>query len=268
MKERLAYILMKTYWEGVVSRQDVMKRFNVSAAQASKNFSELRKVYPNTIKYDDSIKRYVPDFNLEQTIPSLDFQYYLNLIKQQFNRPINVLPSKPYIPVKLYRVLNNALNKKSGIGFKYHSLANPTKNSPRTVFPHSLVNSGYRWHIRGWEKESGLFKDFNLSRIEMGTLKLLEITDIHSDMQNDAAWNNEVSIFLIPNPKLSEGEGGVVALDFNMRDKILHLRCKQALLIYTLNSYLVTDFSESPSRRQLLAIGNINSVKKYLPSNQ
>ncbi len=267
MKERLAYILMKTYWEGEISRQDVMYRFSVSADQASKNFAEIKKNYPNTLQYDGSIKRYVPDFNLEKTIPSRDFQSYLNLIKSQCNNPVNVLPSKPFMPVQLYRVLNKAINQKMAVSFRYHSLNSPSKNIPRTVYPHSVINSGYRWHIRGWEKESGLFKDFNLSRIEADTIKFIDTVDDQSEIENDEAWNNEVIVFIVPNPTLSEEQKSIIGLDFNMRDNILNLHCRQALLIYTLNSYLVTNFTETPPKTQLLAIGNIESVKKFLPKS-
>lgn len=267
MKLYVKYILLKTYWESEISRKDLIGVFNVSEKQASNYLAEVRKEYPNAITYDVSLKRYIPGVNIEKSLPSMDFQEYLNIHSNSGVQTYNILPSKPLIPVYLYRLINKAINLEFAIQFKYHSL-NSSSAKERKVYPHSLINSGYRWHIRGWEEESQKFKDYALSRIELEGARLVEKQDKRSNIAQDSAWNNEVGIFLIPNPSLSAEKRKIIALDFNMRDGILSVFCKEALMLYTLNSYLVTDFSEKPTTNQLLAIGNLNSVFKFLPRNQ
>ncbi|CAN8139634.1 hypothetical protein THIOSC15_1730003 [uncultured Thiomicrorhabdus sp.] len=195
-------------------------------------------------------------------MPSKDFQKYLNVTGGTGVKTYNILPNKPVIPVKLYRLIHKAISNKFGINFKYHSL-NSASAKERKVYPHSLINSGYRWHIRGWEEASQQFKDYTLSRVELDGISLVEKKDELSNIENDSAWNNEIGIFLIPNPALSDEKRKIIALDFNMRDGILNVFCKEALILYTLNSYLVTDFSEKPAKSQLLAIGNLNSVSRF-----
>lgn len=267
MKSYSKHILLKAYWEHEVSRKDLITAFGVNEKQASNYFAEVRKTYPEAITYDASIRRYVPGINIEKALPSKDFQEYLNVIDSTGVKTYDTLPNKPVIPVVLYRLIHKATNNQFAIKFKYHSL-NSSSTKERTVYPHSLISSGYRWHIRGWEEESQLFKDFTLSRVELQNIKLVEQKDKRSDIELDSAWNNEVVVFLIPNPSLSTEQRKIIALDFNMRDGILDAFCKEALILYTLNSYLVTDFSERPSKNQLLAIGNLGSVSNFLPKNK
>lgn len=268
MKQRQAYIFYKVYWEGEISRKDLTDRFKITPIQASKNFAEFKKDYPGAIIYDASIRRYVPDCAIERNLPSKDFQDYLHLVRPDGNSAINILPDKPFIPVSLYRVLNRAIKNNLALQFVYHSLNTPNSKKVRTVYPHILVNSGYRWHLRGWEEQSGLFKDFNLSRIVLDSFELVSQKKPKAESKHDKAWNNKVSVCLIPNPSLSESERDIISLDFNMQDSILDIHCRQALLLYTLNSYLVTDFSKNPPKTQLLSIGNLNTVKSYLPGSK
>ncbi|MBF6057567.1 WYL domain-containing protein [Thiomicrorhabdus heinhorstiae] len=267
MKKYVKYILLKSYWEYEVSRKDLTTLFGVNEKQASNYLAEVRKTYPDAIVYDASLKRYIPGVNIEKALPSKDFQEYLNVTENKGFETYNILPSKPVIPVLLYRLIYKAINNKFSISFKYHSL-NSSSTKERKVYPHSLINSGYRWHIRGWEEESQKFKDYTLSRMELEGITLVEKKDDRSNIENDTAWNNEIGIFLIPNPSLSPEKRKIIALDFNMRDGILSVFCKEALMLYTLNSYLVTDFSEKPTTNQLLAIGNLSFISKFLPSNQ
>lgn len=266
MKPQVKYILLKVYWEYEISSIDVIETFGLARAQASNYFSEVKKTCPEAIKYNASLKRYVPDFKIEKYLPSNDFQEYLNTIVPLHSHTYNVLPNKPVMPVVLYRMLRKAIVLQQALTFNYHSLSSASEKN-RTVYPHSLINSGYRWHLRGWELESKRFKDFNLSRIDIDKIALFEKPDDRGLIVNDHSWNNEVAIMLIPNSGLSAEERKIVSMDFNMRDGILTLFCKEALLLYTLNSYLVTDFSEKPPKNQLLAIGNLDSISRFLPKN-
>lgn len=267
MKRYTKYILLKTYWEYEVSRKDLIAIFGVNEKQASNYLAEVRKEYPEAITYDTSLKRYIPGASIEKALPSKDFQEYLNITNNVGVETYNILPSKPVIPVVLYRLIYKAINNKFAIIFKYHSL-NSSSAKERRVYPHSLINSGYRWHIRGWEEGTQQFKDYTLSRIELEGIELVEKKDKRSNIEQDSVWNNEVGILLIPNPSLSTEKRKIIALDFNMKNGILSVFCKEALILYTLNSYLVTDFSEKPTKNQLLAIGNLSSVSKFLPQNQ
>lgn len=264
MKPRLAYILYKVYWEGEISRKDLIDKFNITAIQASKNFAELKASYPEAVEYNSSLRRYVPGNRIEEHLPSKNFHNYLIQNDATHSHTVSVFPNKPIMPVNLYRVARKAIHSNYAIRFKYHSLKSSSKKI-RTVYPNSLVNSGYRWHIRGWEEDSGLFKDFNLSRIDVNEIELIKITNSKSEVKHDQAWNNEVEVILIPNPSLSQDQRGIISMDFNMNNGELSVYCKEALLLYTLNSYLVTDFNEKPQKTQLLAIGNLGSISKLLP---
>jgi len=266
MKEHVKFILLKVYWEYEVSRQDVIEVFGIAVAQAANYFAEVKNKCPGAIRYDGSLKRYVPDSGIERFLPSKDFQDYLNVVKSSQVSTLSVMPNKPFMPVCLYRILRKAIDEGFGIKFIYHSL-NSANKKHRTVYPHSVINSSYRWHFRGWEEESNAFKDFNLSRISLESIELTKVTNELADSKNDTAWNEEIVVFLIANPSLSDAEREIISMDFNMKDGILNVVCRKALLLYTLNSYLVTNFSKKPPKTQLLSIGNFDSVVNLLPGN-
>ncbi|MCF7965137.1 MAG: hypothetical protein K9L79_06305 [Methylobacter tundripaludum] len=125
--------------------------------------------------------------------------------------------------------------------------------------------STFRWHIRGWEKETGKFKDFNLSRIT-GEISLIDKYERRAAQENDVAWSKQVDVLLIPNPALSVNQRKVIGMGFNLSNGVLHFKCRGALLLYTLHLYLITDFTKEPQKTQLLAVGNIDDLANFLPS--
>ena len=70
-------------------------------------------------------------------------------------------------------------------------------------FPHTLVYTGFRWHVRAYCHQSKQFKDFLLSRIDR-TPVVVAIESV--DPAQDQQWHEEIVLTLIPNPKLNEAQ--------------------------------------------------------------
>jgi hypothetical protein len=59
-ERRLDYIDFRMMTAGTLRREDVMRAFGVSMAQASKDINEFIRQYPDAIAYDKTGKQYVP----------------------------------------------------------------------------------------------------------------------------------------------------------------------------------------------------------------
>ena len=59
-KRRLDYIDFRIVTAGAICRSDIMATFGVSTPQASTDIRRFLELYPDTIVYDKTAKRYVP----------------------------------------------------------------------------------------------------------------------------------------------------------------------------------------------------------------
>lgn len=261
MNERHRYILLKAYWEGFTSRNDLMNKFGIASTQATKDFTHVKKHYKSSISYDLSIKKYVASKRINTFIDDRSFDEYIAL-----ETPSDIFQVKPNLnqmPLDTFRSIHTAILKKMSVSFAYISLQSPDKQEPRIVHPHSLFSAGPKWYLRAWERKSNLFKDYNLSRIQ-GEITAFETQDEIFTKEKDTRWNTLVDVLLIPNPGLSKEKKKIIEIELDMNGGILHVKCRAALLLYTLNSYLVTDFNKTPNEHQLLAIANVDGLLKYL----
>jgi hypothetical protein len=82
----------------------------------------------------------------------------------------------------------------------------------------------------------------------------------------DEAWNNLVTLVLMPNRDLSIPQQKIIARDYTGKEDLdITLKVRQAELLYILHLYEIRDFSNSPPATQLLQIGNLSELKAYLP---
>lgn len=104
---------------------------------------------------------------------------------------------------------------------------------PRTLLlePHTLVYTGYRWHVRAFSYEHGDFRDFVLARF----LALPEISESGQHRkEGDFDWNTWETWTIVPNPDLESGQQAVIADDYGMVDSQLQLDVRKALALYYL----------------------------------
>lgn len=84
----------------------------------------------------------------------------------------------------------------------------------RVIQPHTVVHTGYRWHVRAWCEKNGDFRDFVLSRIS-DTPEL--VLPAEHGVQDDVAWQTLVTIRLKPDPRLNKAQQALIARDYGMR---------------------------------------------------
>src|SRR3546814_16294294 len=106
------------------------------------------------------------------------------------------------MPLTLVATITRCMYGKRKLRANYVSLSSGMRE--RLLSPLAVVHDGLRWHIRCFDHEAGEYKDYNLARFHTADEEAQ--SDIRID--EDAAWNHEVRVELVTNPKSSEQSRG------------------------------------------------------------
>lgn len=237
-RERLAYIDFRLYFFGEIGRPDLMTRFGVAPAGATRDLALYRELAPENITFDGSSKIYRIG---DAFVPRFDHppQRVLTALAQGFGDGASV-PTAPLLPCESPAVLSQpplhilapvcrAIYSKRPLAIRYHSMSSGA--SERVIVPFALVDTGLRWHARAFDRKSGAFRDFVLTRIEAPTL-LTDAPLPHENGENDIQWTRIVELPLVPHPRLAHPE--TVRMDYSMTGDVLRLRTRAAVAGYML----------------------------------
>lgn len=258
-RQRLAYIDFKLMFVGHFSRSEVVEHFKMGLSNASRDINLYKEWASNNLTYDNAEKRYfqakgfVPLFNhnANETLGKLANQLAGDdSVINGLNIPFEA-PSQLNAPnTKIVAALTQAAINNKALKIKYVSLSNG--ESTRTIVPHSLVDSGLRWHIRAYDSQTEQFRDFVISRIIKAALTEQPVDESHKAMA-DKQWQRFVPLELVPHPK-NINYPKAVELDYGMRDGKLSIEVRAALTGYLLRRWNVDcseDATQSSPEHQL-----------------
>ncbi|WP_198080382.1 WYL domain-containing protein [Acinetobacter calcoaceticus] len=244
---RMRAIELLAYWEGRLVTTRLMNWFGLSRQQASADIKRYNTLYnPDALFHDPSVKGYVPKASFQPVLTTTHINEYLNMLSGLVSESHALiatpeahlsavqLPDRSVRPEVLREVLR-ACRTQSTLKIIYASMNNPVWHE-RVISPHTLVYTGFRWHVRAYCHQSKQFKDFLLSRIDR-TPVVVAMDAVNS--AQDQQWHEEIVLTLIPNPKLNESQKSLVEKDFGMPDGRLQIPVKKALAHYTLQRYQV-----------------------------
>jgi predicted DNA-binding transcriptional regulator YafY len=165
------------------------------------------------------------------------------------------------LPAELLRPIIQAMTEHRRIDVDYVSLNNPDREG-RIIVPHTLVWTGYRWHVRAWCEKNQDFRDFVLSRFR-GEADLME--ESHRLSEQDEDWQHIVTLTIAPDSRLSSEQQEVIAHDYNMSGGRLEIAVRAKLAPYLLQLLNVNtaELLEDP-RAQQLVLTNQDEVNAWL----
>ena len=243
VERRLEFIEFRLFWDGGVNRADIVKMFDVSVPQASKDLTLYQERAPHNAIYDKSAKRYVASNQFQPRFLKPDAGGYLNQLRSVAEGILGSSESwiahmPPYggppVPVRgvnseTLRTVLAAIRQNQTIEVKYQSLSTDDPHW-RWLAPHAIGFDGYRWHVRAFCEVDRTFKDFLLSRIlEIRSFRPSEVSP-----EDDGDWNAFITLEIGPHPELSESQKRIIALDYGMRGGRARLRVRKALRYYAL----------------------------------
>lgn len=237
-RERLAYIDFRLYFFGEIGRPDLIERFGVAPAGATRDLALYREIAPQNITFDGSNKIY----RIGQAFsPLFDHasQRVLSALALGFGDGVNGA-TQPLLTCESPTALSNpkmdvlapvcrAIHAKRPVTIRYHSMS--SGESERVIVPFALVDTGLRWHVRAFDRKSGEFRDFVITRMEAPTL-LDEEPKANERPDNDIQWTRIVELDFVPHPRLSRPE--IVRMDYGMTDGSIRMRVRAAVAGYML----------------------------------
>jgi predicted DNA-binding transcriptional regulator YafY len=122
-----------------------------------------------------------------------------------------------------------AIYAKRPVAIRYHSMTNG--ESERVIVPFALVDTGLRWHVRAFDRNSSEFRDFVVTRIEAPTL-VDEEPKASEHPDKDIQWTRIVELDLVPHPRLARPE--IIRMDYGMTDRSIRIRVRAAVAGYML----------------------------------
>ena len=242
-RERLAYIDFRLYFMGEVGRPDLASRFGVAPAGATRDLALYREIAPQNIEFDGSNKIY----RIGKTFaPIFEHapQRVLSALSLGFGDGVNG-ESQPMLPCESPAVLCSpqmgvlapicrAIHAKRPVAIRYHSVS--SGESERVIVPFALIDTGLRWHVRAFDRKTGEFRDFVVTRIDAPKL-LDEETKANERPDNDIQWTRIVEVELVPHPDQSRPE--ITVRDFNMANGALEMKLRAAIAGYMLRRWSV-----------------------------
>lgn len=265
-QQRLQYIELMAYYTGVVTRSDVAKAFGISDAAATKDLKFYSQIAPDNLIYKHTVFGFVPSNNFEEMFTDLEPHQVLPMIAANlpfvgqsveqnllYGVTTEQLPLPQRLPgKKVVAQIIRAIKQKTKLSLVYSSLTDRDSSETRIIEPHSLINTGLRWHVRAYSEETYDFRDFVISRVQQAQ-QLSEKAESNPEYDDD--WMELINLQLTPHPKLSDKKRQILMTDYAATNDVIEFTVRRALLAYVLQRLSVDtteDHSLNPNAYQLI----------------
>ena len=267
-QQRLQYIELMAYYTGVVTRSDVAKAFGISDAAATKDLKFYSQIAPDNLIYKHNVFGFVPSTHFEEIFTDLEPQQVLPMIAANlpfigesveqnllYGVTTEQLPLPQRLPgKKIVAQVIRAIKQKTKLSIVYSSLTDRDSSESRIIEPHSLINTGLRWHVRAYSEDTYDFRDFVISRVQQAQ----QLSDkAESNPEYDDDWMEPIKLQLTPHPGLSKEKRKILLTDYAATNDVIEFTVRRALLAYVLQRLSVDtteDHSLNPNAYQLVML--------------
>ena len=243
-RQRLAYIEFRLWFYGEVARKDVLQRFEVATAAGTRDMALYKELAPNNVSYERKAYRYVPTFvplfqhEVGQVLVALTSGFGAGepvASGELISHAIPVSLNQPRL--ETLAAVTRAIEGGYALKLTYYSMKKGM--GTRVIVPHSLVDSGLRWHVRAFDRTKGHFRDLVLTRME----RVLPVTGAaaepaeHELVSADQQWSLQIPLDLMPHPAHLHPK--TIERDFGMQDGRLSVSVRAAVAGYVLRQWQV-----------------------------
>ncbi len=247
-KQRLAFIDFSLQYFGQISVQDLIKKFAAGLATSNQDFHIYRCLAAENFQLNQEAQLFhrLPSF---KALFPHDAESVLHGLANGFGDGL----SQPVDPSKIcfdaiqlihpdthvIASIMRAIQHKSAVKISYVSTS--SGETEREFVPHTLINNGQRWQMRGYDRANQRFADFVVTRIKQINGSDTDVY-IQEMVESDVNWQKLVHLTIVPHPSLRHPEA--IELDFKMENSELTISCRAALASYLLRQWSV-DCSKS-----------------------
>ena len=242
---RLQFIDFRLFFAGRIGRSDLMERFGIADAAASRDLALYREVCPEFLAYDTIRRDYAITAEYRRTFIAEEKAVHLlralvHGIGDDFGGAKSPLipcelPSRLHRPnIETVGSICRAIHAKVAVEIAYLS-RNSIKS--RVIVPFSLAGNGLRWHVRAYDRERKRFGDFVVNRIEEVRSMADSQTALHELKDRDKQWNRIVDLEIVPHPKLASKR--FVEMEHGMIKGVIFHEVRAAMAGYLLRLWNV-----------------------------
>ena len=243
-RDRLAYLELRLRFVGEIGRQDLIQRFGIQTAAATRDLGTYRELAGNNLAYDRSSKIYTPTKEF-RPIFTFSADRVLAWLAEGFGdgEPASSAPGVSCVTSRRLTlpdldtlgVVTRAIYHRCPLQVEYHSLA--SGKTQREIVPFALIDTGLRWHVRAYDRKHEAFRDFVITRIRRP--KLLEESKVaeHERPEQDVQWSRILEVELVPHP--DQPHSDITEMDYGMSSGTLRLRLRGATAGYVLRKWSV-----------------------------
>lgn len=243
-RDRLAFVELRLRFIGEIRRQDLVARFGIQAAAATRDLGQYKELGPRNMDYDTKGKVYVRG---EWFRPVFDFpaERVLTWLSQGFGdgepsrlRSLVICDGAALstnLDLEMLSVLTRAIHKKTAVEISYHALS--CGLTTREIVPFAFADNGQRWHVRGYDRRSGEFRDFVLGRLDQARIVTGNVAD-HERPDQDIQWNRITELELVPHPANVQHPDTIEA-EYGMENGVLRMRVRAAMAGYLMRRWNV-----------------------------
>ena len=243
-RDRLAFVDLRVRFIGEIRRQDLVSRFGIQSAAASRDLALYKDIAPGNIDYDPKGKSYIlgQDFH-----PVFDYppERVLSWLAQGFGdgEPmqlkawvISESPSRLTHPdLDVLASVTRAIHQECPLDIEYHSIS--SGRTEREIVPFALIDNGLRWHVRAFDRKSQEFRDFVITRIKNPVVLKGQVVGAHELSDQDIQWTRVLELELVPHPDQPRPE--ITEMDYSMQDGVLRMKLRAATAGYILRKWSV-----------------------------
>jgi len=243
-RDRLAFVELRVRFVGEIRRQDLVARFGIQSAAATRDLALYKELAPGNIDYDSKGKSYVlgPEFRPVFDSPP---DRVLSWLTQGFGdgEPVKLkawiaseTPSRLTQPdLDVLASVTRSIYQECPLAIEYHSITSGCTN--REIVPFALLDNGSRWHVRAFDRKSQEFRDFVITRINNPVVMKGAQVQPHERSDQDIQWTRIVELELVPHPDQPRPE--ITEMDYSMDSGVLRMKLRAATAGYILRQWSV-----------------------------
>ncbi|WP_215779021.1 WYL domain-containing protein [Paludibacterium sp. B53371] len=241
-RDRLAFIELRLRFMGCIRRQDLVTRFGMQEAAATRDIGLYKALAAGNIQYDAKAKTYLIG-NHFSPLFSYDTERVLAWLTQGIGDNAEPQPKTWIIsdgPALLAKpdlntlaAITRAMYLGCPLSMQYHSLTSGL--TQREIVPFALIDTGLRWHVRAFDRKSHEFRDFVLTRVTQPQVLVGQPIAAHEQSDQDTEWNRTIELELVPHPDQPYPE--ITEMDYGMENGVLRLTLRAATAGYTLRKW-------------------------------
>ncbi|MBS7825014.1 WYL domain-containing protein [Wohlfahrtiimonas chitiniclastica] len=275
LSDRSRFVEFCLKYKGVVSRADLMEKFSLSEASATRAIkayldesieksskNEPNALFNKTTKVNDISENFESLFNLseEEVFHWLQLENQPNsneYLISSFNK-LNLPYEDEFAPIVRSIVQNKCIQ------IIYLSISSGEAKE-RTVVPHAIFSDGLRLYIRVFDRIRKKFLDLASARI-VKAIELNEKPKKDETRENDYLWNDYIELNLIAHPKLPTEVQEVIKFEYKMIRDRLKIMTRKSTINYFLRVWNIdcSDDASLDTKVYHLKLENIASLSELL----